>query len=287
MDRRRFITSMAAGAAVAMTTREMAAQISDIKTERMPVVFMGHGSPMNTLEDNEYTRTWHTIAASIPTPKAILCISAHWLTHGTAVTAMEHPKTIHDFYGFPESLSKFEYPAPGSPEWAAETRKQIHSTDVILDKQEWGLDHGTWSVLAQMYSKANIPVYQLSIDFYKGGQYHYDLGKELRALRERGVLIMGSGNVVHNLRLIRWEGGAYEWATEFDSKVKELLDKGDHQSLIDYKNLGKAAELSVPTPDHYFPLLYTMGAADQKDTHTYFNEGADLGSMSMRCVLWK
>lgn len=270
-----------------MTTREMMAHISEAKTERMPVVFMGHGSPMNTLEDNEYTREWHKIAASIPTPTAILCISAHWLTHGTAVTAMEHPKTIHDFYGFPQSLSTFEYPAPGAPQLAAETKKQIHSTDVILDEKEWGLDHGTWSVLAQMYPKANIPVYQLSIDFYKGGQYHYDLGKELRSLRERGVLIMGSGNVVHNLRMIKWEGGAYDWATEFDTKVKDLLDKRDFAPLIDYKSLGRAAELSIPTPDHYFPLLYTMGAADEKDSHSYFNEGAALGSMSMRCVLWK
>ncbi|HYM19694.1 MAG TPA: 4,5-DOPA dioxygenase extradiol [Candidatus Kapabacteria bacterium] len=273
-------------AAMAMTTREMFGELNAKKGERMPVVFIGHGSPMNALEDNPYTRSWHEIARKIPTPSAILSVSAHWLTHGTHVTSMEHPKTIHDFYGFPQKLATFEYPAPGSPKFADETKKLITSTEVGLDANEWGLDHGTWSVLTHLYPKADVPVYQLSIDFYQPGQYHYDLAKELRSLREKGVLIIGSGNIVHNLRMMRSDGGAYDWATEFDAKVKELLDKGDHKSLIEYQDLGSAAQLSVPTPDHYYPLLYTMGISDEKDKHMYYNEGADLGSVSMRSVFW-
>ena len=287
MKRRSFLTILTTGATAAMTAQNMFAHLGAHNGPRMPVVFIGHGSPMNALEDNQYTRTWHQIAADIPAPVAILCISAHWFVPTTALTAMEHPKTIHDFSGFPERLSTFEYPAPGSPQWAEATKKLVVSPEIRLDHDQWGLDHGTWSVLAQMYPKANIPVYQLSINSAETEQYHFDLGIQLRKLREKGVLILGSGNIVHNLRMIKWEGGAYDWATEFDAKVKELLDKGDFKSLIEYKKLGKTAELSVPTPDHYLPLLYTMGAADEKDTHTYFDEGACLGSASMRSIVWK
>lgn len=249
---------------------------------RMPAFFIGHGSPMNGIEDNEFSRSWATLGKSLTTPKAVLCISAHWLTEGTWVTAMEHPRTIHDFYGFPQELFNVQYPAPGNLAVAKETASTITKTTVGLD-HEWGLDHGTWSVVRQMFPDANIPVLQLSIDFSKPAQYHYDLGKELSALRNKGILIMGSGNMVHNLRMLNWrqpEAG-FDWAIEMNEMFKSLIGKDDHDALIDYPSLGNAAKLSIPTPDHYFPLIYTLGLKDKKESVEFFNDKLAMGSVSM------
>lgn len=249
---------------------------------RMPAFFIGHGSPMNGIEDNEFSRSWATLGKSLTTPKAVLCISAHWLTEGTWVTAMEHPRTIHDFYGFPQELFNVQYPAPGNLAVAKETASTITKTTVGLD-HEWGLDHGTWSVVRQMFPDANIPVLQLSIDFSKPAQYHYDLGKELSALRNKGILIMGSGNMVHNLRMLNWrqpEAG-FDWAIEMNETFKSLIGKDDHDALIDYPSLGNAAKLSIPTPDHYFPLIYTLGLKDKKESVEFFNDKLAMGSVSM------
>lgn len=248
-------------------------------------MFAGHGNPMNAILKNEFSSNWQKIGASLPRPKAILSISAHWLTRGTYVTAMEQPKTIHDFGGFPRALFEQQYPAKGSPEMAEETKKLVTST-TIKDDHQWGLDHGTWSVLLPMFPKADIPVFQLSIDYYQPPQYHYDLAKQLAALRYKGVLIMGSGNIVHNLRMIDFEGKTvFSWAEEFDEKIKSFIDKGDHDSIVRYDKLGELAKLAVPTNDHYLPLLYTLGLQDKKDDISYFNDKMDAGSISMRSLL--
>lgn len=261
----------------------------------MPVLFIGHGSPMNAIENNEFTISWKKIRNEIPRPKAVLCISAHWLTKGTHVTAMDNPRTIHDFGGFPKPLFEVQYPAKGNYDVAKETNKLITSTNVGLD-HDWGLDHGTWSILKQMYPKADIPVVQLSIDYHKSPQYHYDLSKELYALRKKGVLIIGSGNLVHNLRLIDASKGftpdengnyndyGFDWAIEFNSKMKENISSGNHQALVDFKKLGKIADLAHPTPDHYYPLLYTLGVASNNDEITIFNDKYLAGSLSMTSV---
>jgi 4,5-DOPA dioxygenase extradiol len=220
---------------------------------------------------------------SLPRPKAILVVSAHWLTNGTKVTAMERPRTIHDFGGFPDELFAQQYPVPGSPELAKETQSLITRTKVQSDL-EWGLDHGTWSVLLPMYPKADIPVFQLSIDYSKPPQYHYDLAKELASLRKKGVLIIGSGNIVHNLGMIDWGGKAYDWAIEFDEKIKKFIDNGDHSSIINYQQMGRIAQLAVPTNDHYLPLLYALALQDKGDALSYFNAKCEMGSMSMRSV---
>ncbi len=249
----------------------------------MPALFIGHGSPMNAIEDSEYSRAWAAVARSLPKPKAILCVSAHWQTDGTRVTAMEQPRTIHDFYGFPPELYAKRYPAPGSPEFArlaVETLKGSHARP----DSEWGLDHGAWAVLCQMYPKANVPVVQLSLDQRKPPAAHYDLGRELRALRRKGVLILGSGNIVHNLREVVWEDKAHDWALEFDARMKDLILSGDHKAIIDYSKLGLSARLSVPTLDHYLPLLYVLGAQDKGDKVSFFADKVTLGSMSMRSV---
>jgi len=229
----------------------------------MPILFIGHGSPMNAIEDTDYSRAWAVVARSLPKPKAILCVSAHWQTAGTRVTVMEKPKTIHDFYGFPPALSEKQYPAPGSPELARMTQEIMREAHVELDL-EWGLDHGAWSVLCQMYPKADVPVVQLSLDEGKPPAFHYDLGRELRGLRKKGVLIIGSGNVVHNLREMAWEDTAFDWALEFDAKVKDLILTGDHKAIIEYAKLGRSARLAVPTLEHYLPLLYTLGARTRR-----------------------
>jgi len=253
---------------------------------KMPALFVGHGSPMNAVEDNEFSRGWAEIGKKLQKPKAILCVSAHWETRGVKVTAMPKPKTIHDFYGFPETLNKKEYPAPGAPDFAKMTKAQIKKAIVELDN-DWGLDHGTWSVLAKMYPDADIPTFQLSLDSRQDPAWHYELGKELKALREKGVLILGSGNIVHNLGRINWQSPntAYDWAVEFDSKMKSFIDKGDHQGVIDYKKLGKAAQYAVPTNEHFLPLLYALAVKDEKDGISYFNENTSLGSISMRSLL--
>lgn len=256
--------------------------------QKMPVLFIGHGSPMNGIETNKFSQTWLKLAKEIPVPKAVLCISAHWLTKGTHVTAMVKPKTIHDFGGFPQALFDVQYPAPGNPELAAETKKIVSSTDVGLD-HDWGLDHGTWSVVRQMYPLANIPVLQLSIDYNRPAQYHYDLAKQLSSLRNKGVLIIGSGNMVHNLGMVDFSrlsdaDYGFDWAIEMNQKFKTKILNRDHASLIDWKSMGKAAELAIPTPDHYYPLIYTLALQDKNESAVFFNDNAVGGSLTMTSV---
>ncbi|MDD8016916.1 MAG: 4,5-DOPA dioxygenase extradiol [Bacteroidota bacterium] len=251
----------------------------------MPVLFVGHGNPMNAIEKNEFHNSWIELGKRLPMPKAILTVSAHWLTHGvTKVTAMKRPQTIHDFGGFPQELYAQQYPAPGAPALAGETEKLIHKVKVELD-YEWGLDHGTWSFLLPMYPQAEIPVYQLSIDYTQDPQFHYDLAKELRELRYKGVLIIGSGNIVHNLRTINFSGKPYDWAVEFDEKIKQLVLDKNHSPIINYKTIGDSAKLAVPTNDHYLPLLYSIALQEKNEHGTFFNEQTDLGSVSMRSLI--
>lgn len=254
----------------------------------MPVLFIGHGSPMNGIEDTEFSRTWTRMAREIPTPKAVLVVSAHWLTKGTQITAMDFPKTIHDFGGFPKELFAVQYPAPGNPVLAKETAGLLLPALVELN-HDWGLDHGTWTVVRHMYPEADIPVLQLSIDYTKGPQYHYDLAKELNALRKKGVLIIGSGNMVHNLRMVAWDrlndpDYVYDWAKQINERFKELIQRGDHQPLINYTSLGKEAMLAIPTPEHYLPLMYTLGLKTGKDSISFFNDKAVGGSLTMTSV---
>lgn len=255
--------------------------------QKMPILFVGHGSPMNGIENNQFTETWLHLAKEIPLPNAVLCISAHWLTKGTHITAMEHPKTLHDFGGFPQALFDVEYPAPGNPLLAEETKKMITSTNVGLD-HDWGLDHGTWSVVKKMYPQAHVPILQLSIDYYKPGQYHYDLAKQLNGLREKGVLIIGSGNMVHNLGMANFnrinEEFGFDWANEMNQIFKTKILNHDHASLINWQNLGKAAALAIPTPDHYFPLIYTLALQNKNDEISFFNDKAVAGSLTMTGV---
>jgi len=247
----------------------------------MPVVFFGHGSPMNTLDRNQYTEAWGRIGESVPNPKAILCVSAHWYTEGTAVTAMSRPKTIHDFYGFPQSLFDVQYPAPGEPKLAARVRELLAPLDVGLD-ESWGLDHGTWSVLKHAYPKAEVPVVQLSIDGTRPPRFHYETGRRLALLRDEGVLIAGSGNVVHNLGLMQRGGGkAFDWAVRFNEAIREALATRDHATLVDFAKLGEDARLSVPTPEHYLPLLYIAGLQGADESMAFPVDGYDLGSISM------
>lgn len=255
--------------------------------ETWPVFFVGHGAPTYALGDNVFAQRWREMGAELPRPRAIVCISAHWLTRGTHVTAMEHPRTIHDFGRFDDRLFEMQYPAPGEPDLAELIAKQVQMGDILLDHR-WGLDHGTWCVLFHMFPEANIPVIQLSIDYAKPASFHYELGKQLRFLRKKGVFVVCSGNIVHNLRMFSFDDApAYDWAIEFDRKVAELLEKGDHQSLVDYEKLGKSALYSVPTPDHYYPLLYALGLQDERDQVTYPITGLDMRSISMRSVFFQ
>jgi len=255
-------------------------------TDKMPVLFLGHGSPMNAIQETEFTKGWRNIGQSLPRPNAIICISAHWETKGTFVTAMEKPKTIHDFGGFPQELFDVQYPAPGSPQTALETKNSITKTDVGLD-QQWGLDHGTWSVVKHLYPKADIPVIQLSLDYTKGPQYHFELAKELAVLRKKGILIIGSGNMVHNLGIIDWQhqDSGFDWAIEANTSMKNYIGNGDFAPLINYSAQGKAFQLSIPTPEHYLPLLYTLGLKDEKDELSFFNDKTVMGSISMTSVM--
>ncbi|KAF0109855.1 MAG: extradiol ring-cleavage dioxygenase class III protein subunit B [Chloroflexi bacterium] len=256
-----------------------------MKTNRMPVLFIGHGSPMNAIEDNEFNRTWRMIGASLPRPKAILSISAHWETRGTFVTGDSKPRTIHDFMGFPQELLDLEYPASGS-DWLVELVKQtVTNSDVCVDRRwGWGLDHGTWSVLHPMYPQADIPVVQFSLDQTRKLNFHYALGQELRPLREEGVLILGSGNMVHNLRTAAPDDSAFDWALEYDSKLKDWILKKDHESIIHYDKQGQAAALSVNSAEHYIPLIYVLGASEKDEPIQFFCERVTAGSISMRCV---
>lgn len=254
----------------------------------MPCLFIGHGSPMNAIEVNEFSLSWQKLGKELPAPKMILCVSAHWETKGTFVTAMEKPPTIHDFGGFPQELFDVQYNASGSKDWAIQTKNSITLTTVGLD-DKWGLDHGTWSILKNIYPKADIPVLQLSIDYTKDAAYHYALAKELNTLRNKGVLIIGSGNIVHNLRLIDWsklklpEYG-YEWAIEVNSKVKKLITEGNHLDLINYQKQGKAFELAAPSPEHYLPLLYILALQNKNEKASFFNDKAIMGSLTMTSV---
>ena len=256
-------------------------------TERMPVLFIGHGSPMNAIEDNSYHRSWQAMGKTLPRPKAILSVSAHWTTKGTRVTAMSHPKTIHDFGGFPKKLFDQEYPAPGTPELAKLTAEMVNYSHIQTD-ETWGLDHGTWSVLLPMYPAADIPVYQLSLDYDQPPTYHYEIGKQLNKLRDKGVLIIGSGNLVHNLREIDWSGGSkvYDWAREFDTRFTEWIEKGDHASITNYqKILGNTATMAHPTYEHLLPLFYILGLQQKNDKVTFFNSQFDMASISMKSVM--
>ena len=255
-------------------------------TALMPVLFMGHGSPMNGIEINEFSSKWKEIAQKIPTPQAVLVISAHWFTKGTRITAMDFPPTIHDFGGFPQALFNVQYPAPGNLAVAQETALLVKSTSIILD-HDWGLDHGAWSVVKHMYPNADIPILQLSIDYTKGAQFHYYLAQELSALRKKGVLILGSGNMVHNLKMMSWEminGGGYDWAMEANEKLKKAIINRDHRSLINYQSLGSEVMLGIPTPEHYLPLMYTLGLQNEQDEAVLFNDKAVGGSLTMTSV---
>lgn len=265
------------------TLRELQAAFPEID-QRMPALFVGHGNPMNAIEDNEFSRAWTETGHALPTPKAILCISAHWQTRGTQVTGMDNPQTIHDFGGFPQELFDMQYPAPGSPKLAELTKRTVQSTDVCLDDR-WGLDHGTWSVLVKMFPDAAIPVVQLSLDRTQQPEYHYALGQELRALRNKGVLIIGSGNVVHRLQTMRFEDVAYDWALEFDETVKHLIEDRNHQAMVHYEQLGRAAQLSIPTNEHYLPMLYALALQEKQEEIHFFNDKVTNGSISMRS-LW-
>lgn len=261
-------------------TLDSTASTSKIK---IPVLFIGHGNPINAIEDNEFGRAWGAIAATLPRPKAILCISAHWETNGTRVTAMPQPRTIHDFYGFPQALFDLHYPAPGDPELARLTRQQVHSTEIYPDL-DWGLDHGAWSVLCRMYPEAKIPVVQLSLDRTQAPRFHYELGRELKRLRDQGVLIIGSGNLVHNLKLLAWQEMAFDWALEFDEKLKQLILANDHDAIVDYSQWGRLAQLAIPTNEHFLPLLYVLALQEPDDELAFFTEKVTLGSISMRSL---
>ncbi|UFK98475.1 4,5-DOPA dioxygenase extradiol [Kaistella faecalis] len=257
-------------------------------TEKMPVLFLGHGSPMNAIEENQFVRGFRNISREIPKPNAILCISAHWFTNGTFVTAMQNPKTIHDFYGFPKELFAVDYPAPGSPQLAKETAELL-LPEIVEEDHSWGLDHGAWSVIKHLYPNAEIPVIQLSIDYTKPPEYHFDLAKRLQKLREKGILIIGSGNIVHNLRMVDWKnintvGAGWDWAVEAREKTNNWLLDGNFRNLIDYQNQGIALQTAVPSPDHYLPLIYSLGLKENSDQLSLFNDELIGGSLSMTSV---
>lgn len=258
------------------------------KTERMPVLFLGHGSPMNAIEENQFVRGFREISKKIPTPNAILCISAHWFTKGTFVTSGEIQKTIHDFYGFPPELFAVQYPAKGNPELAKET-VELLSPNPVIETDSWGLDHGAWSVIRHLYPEANIPVIQMSIDYTKSAQYHFELAEKLSKLRDKGILIIGSGNIIHNLRLIDWRnintvGAGWDWAIEARAKTNEWILDGNYQNLINFEKQGTALQNAVPTPDHYLPLIYTLGLKKKTEEISLFNDELIGGSLSMTSV---
>lgn len=250
---------------------------------RMPAIFFGHGNPMHAIQTNEWTESWSRLGRELPRPKAIVCVSAHWYLPGTHVTANDRPRTIHDFGGFPRPLFEVQYPAPGSSEVAS----RVQELTGAKPDTRWGLDHGTWSVLVHVYPNADVPVVQLSIDETQPAQYHYDIGRRLAPLRDEGVLIMGSGNLVHNLHTYAWgwhAQEAFDWAVQFEKNAREWMSSGEHQPLIGYEKLGRDAQLSAPTPDHYLPLLYILGAQQEGDRVSYPVEGVDGGSISMLAV---
>ena len=251
-------------------------------TEEMPILFVGHGSPMNAIEHNEFVDGWQSAGKALPKPNAILCISAHWETRGIQITAMEKPPTIHDFGGFPKALFDVEYPAPGSPALATEIQEILKPTPAVLDAQ-WGLDHGCWSVVKNMYPDADIPVLQMSMDVHRTPSQHFELAKELAALRKKGVLIIGSGNMVHNLRMLNWQRPetGYDWAIEANSNFKKLIENNKLTELMNYQALGAEAKLAIPTPEHYLPLLYILGLKEENENLSFFNDKLVMGSIAM------
>jgi 4,5-DOPA dioxygenase extradiol len=254
----------------------------------MPAFFIGHGSPMNAIELNEFSLNWKKIGHEIVKPSLILCVSAHWETKGTFVTANEKPPTIHDFGGFPDELFQVEYPAPGSKLWSAEISKFKETTN-ILENDKWGLDHGTWSILKHMYPFADVPVIQLSIDYSKEPSYHYQLAKELSKLRKKGVLIIGSGNMVHNLRMVDWSklgetGYGFDWAIEANDKMKKFILNQNHQELVNFNKQGRAFDLAIPSAEHFIPLLYVLGVSQKNEEPVFFNDKAMMGSLTMTSV---
>lgn len=290
MRRNEFIRYLLMGAA-SITSLAGLRRLSENLPEdgpRMPVLFIGHGSPMNGIEDNDFSRRWQAMAREIPTPRAVLVVSAHWETRGTRITAMDFPRTIHDFGGFPKALFDVRYNAPGDPALAKETAALVRSTTVEQD-HDWGLDHGAWTIIRHMYPSADIPVLQLSMDHTKAPQFHYDLARELAPLRRKGVLIVGSGNMVHNLRMVAWDrldepGFGYDWALAMNERFKDLIASGDHAALIRAQSLGREAQLAIPTPEHYLPLLYTLGLQAKGDEPSFFNDRAVGGSLTMTSV---
>lgn len=248
-----------------------------------PALFVGHGSPMNAIDDNEFSRMWAYLGKSLPRPQAILCISAHWETTGSRITAMADPATIHDFYGFPPQLYGKKYPAPGDPELARSIQQAISDPKVQLD-YDWGLDHGTWSILCRMVPEADIPVLQLSLNSNQPPAFHYQLGWKLKYLRRQDILIIGSGNMVHNLGAMAWQETAFDWARDFDRRLTNLIQAGDHRQLIDYHTLGDNARLAIPTNEHYLPLLYILAMQEKDEPISFFCEKVTLGSISMRSL---
>lgn len=255
------------------------------RTRRMPALFFGHGSPMNAIAHNRYSKVWRRIGESVPRPAAILAISAHWYIRDTAVTAMEAPRTIHDFGGFPKELYSVQYPAPGNPLFAQRVRDLLAPLEVTLDRS-WGLDHGAWSVLVHAFPAADVPTVQLSMDATQPPAFHYELAKRLAPLRDEGVLILGSGNIVHNLGLIQWTADAppYDWAVRFDEAVRQRLEARDHSAMIEYPAFGPDARLSVPTPEHFLPLLYVIAQQREDEAVSFPIGGIEYGSIGMRAV---
>lgn len=289
MDRRDFWKNTVGTALSIGSLNQLEAFSQELpRTEPMPALFLGHGNPMNALEENRFVKGFRSIEKSIPKPKAILCISAHWFTRGTKVTAMQKPKTIHDFGGFPKPLYEFQYPAPGSPELAEAAARLVPDVSAELD-HSWGLDHGAWTVLTHLYPAADVPVVQMSLDRTKPPEFHFDLGRRLDGLRHRGILIVGSGNIVHNLRLVDFRNldrpnHGFDWAVEAQAFVNGRISEGDYAPLVDYSNQGRAMELAVPTPDHYLPLLYLLGLNRTSDPLQLFNNELLGGSLSMTSV---
>ena len=302
MRRRQLLSTLAAGPTLFMTPLSDAALQPVLQALKpsptLPVLFVGHGSPMNAIEDTAWRRSWQAMGAELlkraEAPQMILCVSAHWLTQsGRQITSMARPKTIHDFGGFPQALFDQQYPAPGAPAVAETLARELKSPatgqPLGVDASEWGLDHGTWSVLKPMFPRADIPVLQLSMDYSRAPSEHYALGRQLRALRNRGVLIVGSGNIVHNLRALRRDvpdNQAYDWAQAFDAAIQQQIAKGQLDALQKFQSLGDIARLSHPTHDHFLPLLYAAGAAAPNEVPRFFNTGFQAASISMRSVLW-
>jgi 4,5-DOPA dioxygenase extradiol len=292
ISRKRFLKwlAMLPAGALFMNLRNFEQEMQQAgNSPKMPVLFLGHGSPMNAIEENIFVKGFRKAAQALPIPQVILCISAHWYTKGTMVTAMEKPPTIHDFGGFPKALFDVQYPAPGDPAFAREIQ-EIYRPDlqVSLD-QHWGLDHGAWSVIKHLYPKAEIPVVQMSIDYTRSAAWHYETARSLQKLRHKGVLIIGSGNIIHNLGLVDFQriqeiGYGYDWAQEAHQLVNLHLRNGNDKALVEYQQLGKAMQLAVPSPDHYLPLIYTLALRDAQDELSIFNDSLLAGSLSMTSI---